>query len=1009
MSPFRKEVILLVGLVGSLLMGCGASKEETARHSIQKGDTFFQNRLYSDALGYYEGALEALPTDADLHLKIGLCRMNLKRPDDAIRSFEIAMRQNPKLAEAYQRKGEILINTNKLDAASDFADEVVAVEGMESIGYYLLGKVSQAKRDYAAALEHLENSLEFDPDYTPAQEALVEAYRMSDKIEPAVNLIESLLEKKPGDIPLTAQLAFLYEAQGNTERAISLLAKLINDNPENGRLRSALARLYLSDGKNDLAEQENRTALSLDPDDPVALYVSGMLAMGKGDLEQAYEDLKAAQERLPGDGMIQNAFREVQIARGKLTDPIRTLKEKIADSGETPELLIQLADAHLFLGDAGMAVAELQKVLDQDPENKSAMIVQAHALLSMGNRAAAEQYLERIGESENPRVQVMRGILANDSAMVTAAVNALKSKETTLSWGRYFSGVFKLVSGQLESGIAELDEAFEIDESFGMPMDELGRLYMSLNEPRIAQIIYGRLGARFPESTRPPMMIARMRDRMGQTESALVVLDGLIERAPDFQPARFFAATLYLKQQKFEEAKKIFQELVEETADDPVAQLVFRGVLAKTHLFAQEYASAVEQYDKILEVRPDFPVAQVEKSLAQMADGKPGDALLTAAAALENATEKTIPSIVHSILLQQNGKVVEALAGIEDVAKQVEGEAGKKEDLVPILAGMRISAGEFDAAREAIASSNRPQTMKDVFLSAIDIAEQNRIDFGPMTMGLLFGYYNWPEPAIAIHRQLLRRNPEVPLFVANLGEVLQQAGRDEEAYQVYADAVKWAPENVYFIRTKAKLASRLGRHQEAMEDLLKVAAKDPTDPALQFQLGTVYEKQKLPEDALACYGRILGMEEAGNTLLAAAANNLAWIASQDPARLDEALAHAERALELSPAHPRTGWKDANILDTLGWIHYQKGNLDEAMTHIGRAQRMLPYHPTINYHLGRIYEDKGEIETATNQYIKALETNSDFEESGDARQRLQAIALSEQAKKENESQSAAPAN
>ena len=47
------------------------------------------------------------------------------------------------------------------------------------------------------------------------------------------------------------------------------------------------------------------------------------------------------------------------------------------------QLIIRLADAYLFTGDAAAALAELQKVLVKDPGNKEAAIVQAHSLLKI--------------------------------------------------------------------------------------------------------------------------------------------------------------------------------------------------------------------------------------------------------------------------------------------------------------------------------------------------------------------------------------------------------------------------------------------------------------------------------------------------------------------------------------------------------------------------------------------------------------------------------------------------
>ena len=412
MFPNRRYAVIGAVLGILLLAGCGGSKEEEAQKAIQKGDTFYQNELYSDALSYYEGALEALPTDAQLHLRIGMCRENLGKLEDAIRSYEVAIRLDSSIQEAYRRKGSLLISESKLDEAEAFAKEVIAKEGMEGTGLFIRGEVARAKGDFENAVADLEKSLELDPGVSKTEESLVQAYQASGQVKPAINMIERLIEKKPGDINLVAQLAFLYESEGNVQRAISLISGLIKDHPENARLRSALARLYLAEGQLDQAGVEAREALSLDPEDPGALYVTGSIAFEKGELDQAFEDLKAANERSPNDAMIHAAFRDAQAATGVYLDPVRTLKEKIEETGGNPALWVRLADAYLFIGDAPSALVELQKVLDENPEHRDALIVQAHSLSSMGNRAAAEAVLERIGETDNPRIKALRGILA---------------------------------------------------------------------------------------------------------------------------------------------------------------------------------------------------------------------------------------------------------------------------------------------------------------------------------------------------------------------------------------------------------------------------------------------------------------------------------------------------------------------------------------------------------------------------------------------------------------------
>jgi tetratricopeptide (TPR) repeat protein len=60
-------------------------------------------------------------------------------------------------------------------------------------------------------------------------------------------------------------------------------------------------------------------------------------------------------------------------------------------------------------------------------------------------------------------------------------------------------------------------------------------------------------------------------------------------------------------------------------------------------------------------------------------------------------------------------------------------------------------------------------------------------------------------------------------------------------------------------------------------------------------------------------------------------------------------------------------------DTLGWVHFQKGNIDLAERYINAAWA-LEQHSEVGYHLGQIYQQRGKKEEAIHMY--ALATASD---------------------------------
>jgi tetratricopeptide (TPR) repeat protein len=81
----------------------------------------------------------------------------------------------------------------------------------------------------------------------------------------------------------------------------------------------------------------------------------------------------------------------------------------------------------------------------------------------------------------------------------------------------------------------------------------------------------------------------------------------------------------------------------------------------------------------------------------------------------------------------------------------------------------------------------------------------------------------------------------------------------------------------------------------------------------------------------------------------------------------------QKALRLKPG---SGY----IIDSLGWVYYQKGLYDEALRHLEESAKLLPDDPTVNEHLGDAYFKKKKYQEALNYYKKALSLQPPSEKS-----------------------------
>jgi Flp pilus assembly protein TadD len=75
------------------------------------------------------------------------------------------------------------------------------------------------------------------------------------------------------------------------------------------------------------------------------------------------------------------------------------------------------------------------------------------------------------------------------------------------------------------------------------------------------------------------------------------------------------------------------------------------------------------------------------------------------------------------------------------------------------------------------------------------------------------------------------------------------------------------------------------------------------------------------------------------------------------------------------------------MDTLGWVHFQRGETDLAIRELEKALGKSPDSPIINYHLGMALMKNDRLEEAREKLEKALLAENAFDGVDEARKAL----------------------
>lgn len=371
---------------------------------------------YADALATYQELIAEDPENAQFYLRVsqiyrqqrdfakareaadkarGLDPMS---PDIRINDAFILQGEG-KIAEAVQTIKDLLASTEKTSytkgeraSRKDLFNQLAA--------FYREGDQTDL------AVEALRQAAEVNPD-TATEEILiiVETYGEAHEYSKAQQELDAALKKSPDDRELRSRRATLLAELGKTDQAISESKKLLNGKggkedrdayltlvsvydkakkwDEMGKALDQADKLSKSDDekeniifqrgamyermkKIDLAEQQFRKVLELDPDSAGALnYLGYMLADRNVRLQEALDFITRAVDKEPENGAYIDSLGWVYFRLGRLQEAEDNLRRAVQKTSHDPTVHDHLAETLMRQGKVREAVAQWQQALKQ--------------------------------------------------------------------------------------------------------------------------------------------------------------------------------------------------------------------------------------------------------------------------------------------------------------------------------------------------------------------------------------------------------------------------------------------------------------------------------------------------------------------------------------------------------------------------------------------------------------------------------------------------------------------
>jgi protein O-mannosyl-transferase len=227
------------------------------------------------------------------------------------------------------------------------------------------------------------------------------------------------------------------------------------------------------------------------------------------------------------------------------------------------------------------------------------------------------------------------------------------------------------------------------------------------------------------------------------------------------------------------------------------------------------------------------------------------------------------------------------------------------------------------------------------------------------------GFLTWRQTAeyhnlFALYRATLQENPGCWMAHYNLGIVLSEQGKTDQAIDHYGQAVALRPDYAEAHYNLGRLLVEQGQPGSAIAHYEKAAAINPTDAEAQNNLGVTLFGIGRADDAIAHYQKALEIRPD----YAEASCNLAsaLIAKGD---FDGAIARYTACLAAIPDQEEAQYNLAGAL-------LRRGRTDEAIIQYQKVLQMHPESADAHANLGSAWLAKGRVRDAVAEYTKALQ-------------------------------------
>jgi tetratricopeptide (TPR) repeat protein len=528
---------------------------------------------------------------------------------------------------------------------------------------------------------------------------------------------------------------------------------------------------------------------------------------------QAEPEKAPAESALTGQILYQFLLGEIAAQRGDL----KLASEAYADLAiKTRDVRVVRRAAEMAIYDRDMAkAAEMSKLWVQlEPQSEQARQLLVTSLISLGRLDEAKPLLESFlsveGQPVGPAFAQVQNLLAlsKNKPAALALLKELAAEYPSIPEAHLAVAQSEIGLGQNDQALTELDEALRLTPDSETAALLKGQAWFGQDDATRSLAYWKDFLVRYPDATRVRLAYARGLVRAGQFDGARGEFETLLKKSPDSPELHLAVGLLSMQMNDLDGAERHFSQAL--TLGYPDQGLI-EMYLGQVNEMRQRYDQALEWYRKVTTGEHAFQaglkaammLGQLHKvdealdSLKKMdAEGDGDNALRIVQTEAQILRDSGRYQDAVDLLSQSLEKTPDAGDLLYDRAmleEKLDNLPAMETDLRRLIKLQPDSAQAYNALGYTLVDrTNRIEEGVALLDKALKLSPNDAFILDSMGWGQ-YKAGRLDESVDYLRRAYKgRADPEI---AAHLGEVLWKKGEQDEARQIWQEAMKLHPEN----------------------------------------------------------------------------------------------------------------------------------------------------------------------------------------------------------------------